>query len=265
MQDLKEDMKAQLKELDELISKSNNNLLKLKNIPDRGIVVSKSNGYDQYYWVDRVSGKRTYAKADELNILRNVAQQKYEHAVVTKLNTLKKALDKFLKAYDISEINNVYTHMSKARQLLVSPIIDTEEIFVKKWESVSYESSEFMKDFEFYSGKGIKVRSKSELIIANTLEQCGVPYRYEYPLYLKGIGTVYPDFTCLNINKRKEIVWEHFGMMDNIAYSNKNIAKIQAYNQNGFFPGKNMIMTFETSQNAISSNIIQNMIKEFLQ
>ena len=70
MQDLKEDMKAQLKELDELISKSNKNLLKLKNIPDKGISVSKSNGYDQYYWVDRVSGKRTYAKADELNILR---------------------------------------------------------------------------------------------------------------------------------------------------------------------------------------------------
>ena len=142
---------------------------------------------------------------------------------------------------------------------------DWDEIFVKEWESVSYESSEFMKDFEFYSGKGIKVRSKSELIIANALEQCGVPYRYEYPLYLKGIGTVYPDFTCLNISKRKEIVWEHFGMMDNIAYANKNTAKIHTYNQNGFFPGKNMIMTFETSQNAISSNIIQNMIKEFLQ
>jgi len=155
--------------------------------------------------------------------------------------------------------------MSKARQILISPIIDTDEMFVKKWKSVSYESSRFMKDFEFYSSKGIKVRSKSELIIANTLEQCDVPYRYEYPLYLKGLGTVYPDFTCLNINKRKEIVWEHFGMMDNIAYANKNIAKIQAYNQSGFFTGKNMIMTFETSQNAISSNIIKNMIKEFLQ
>lgn len=265
MQDLKEDMKSQLKELDELISKSNKNLIKLKNIPDKGITVSKSNGYDQYYWIDRVSGKRTYAKTGELDVLRKVAQQGYEHAVVTKLNTLKKELDNFLKVYDVSEIDKVYTHMSKARQLLVSPIIDTEEIFVKKWESVTYESSGFINDSEFYSRKGIKVRSKSELIIANALEQCGVPYRYEYPLYLKGIGTVYPDFTCLNINKRKEIVWEHFGMMDNIAYANKNTAKIHTYNQNGFFPGKNMIMTFETSQNAISSNIIQNMIKEFLQ
>ena len=265
MQDLKEDMKAQLKELDELISKSNKNLIKLKNIPDKGITVSKSNGYDQYYWIDKTSGKRTYAKVSEMDMLKKTAQHRYEHAVAAKLNNLKNELDKFLKTYDVSEIDKVYTHMSKARQLLVSPIIDTEEIFVKKWESVTYESSGFINDSEFYSSKGIKVRSKSELIIANALEQCGVPYRYEYPLYLKGIGTVYPDFTCLNISKRKEIVWEHFGMMDNIAYSNKNIAKIQAYHQNGFFPGKNMIMTFETSQNSISSTIIQNIIKELLQ
>ena len=97
MQDLKEDMKAQLKELDELISKSNKNLIKLKNIPDKGITVSKSNGYDQYYWIDRVSGKRTYAKTGELDVLRKVAQQGYEHAVSTKLNNLKKELADFLE------------------------------------------------------------------------------------------------------------------------------------------------------------------------
>ena len=32
----------------------------------------------------------------------------------------------------------------------------------------------------------------------------------------------------------------------------------------GYFLGKNMIMTFETSQHAISSNIIKAMIKEYL-
>ena len=177
----------------------------------------------------------------------------------------KKKLNDFLKKYDVSEIDKIYTQMSKGRQLLISPIIDTDEIFVKKWESVSYEGLKFIDDCKFYSSKGLRVRSKSELIIANTLERCEIPYRYEYPTYLKGIGNVYPDFTCLNVNTRKEIIWEHFGMMDNFAYANKNIAKIQTYNQNGFFPGKNMIMTFETSQNAISSIIIQNMIKEFLQ
>jgi len=154
--------------------------------------------------------------------------------------------------------------MSKARQKLITPIVDTEEILVKKWKAVSYKSLGFMDDSDFYSNNGVRVRSKSELIIANMLEEYGVPYHYEYPILLKGLGTVHPDFTCLNVRKKKEIIWEHFGMMDNIAYANKNVSKIHAYNQNGYILGKNMIMTFETSQQAISSNIIRNMIEEFL-
>ena len=53
---------------------------------------------------------------------------------------------------------------------------------------------------EFYSNSGVRVRSKSELIIANMLEKYGIPYRYEYPLLLNGNDLVRPDFLCLNIN-----------------------------------------------------------------
>ena len=119
-------------------------------------------------------------------------------------------------------------------------------------------------DTGFYTECGIRVRSKSELLIANMLEQKGIPYRYEFPLYLKKTGNVRPDFLCLNIRTRKEFIWEHFGMMDNIAYANKNISKVQNYEQNGFFPGKNFIMTFETSQCPISSKVIRMTINEYL-
>ena len=96
------------------------------------------------------------------------------------------------------------------------------------------------------------------------LEQNGVPYRYEYPLNLKGLGLVRPDFWCLNVRERKEYGWEHLGMMDNIAYATKNVTKINHYEQNGYFPGKNMIFTFETSQQALSSYIIKSMIEQYL-
>lgn len=52
------------------------------------------------------------------------------------------------------------------------------------------------------------MRSKSEVIIADLLNKEGIPYRYEFPLYLKEFNTVYPDFTILNVRKRKEIYWE---------------------------------------------------------
>ncbi|MCR4990365.1 MAG: hypothetical protein K6A38_05805 [Lachnospiraceae bacterium] len=264
MQNYKEDLKVQLKELDCLIKQSNKNLSKLKDVPDRRIDISKSNGTDQYYWLDRDSGRRIYAKSDELDMLKEIAQQEYEKAVNRKLRRLRKTLEGFIRKYDISEIDSVYNKTSKARQKLITPIVDTEEMFVRKWEAVSYKGIEFMDDSEFYSERGTRVRSKSELIIANMLEKYKVPYRYEYPLLLEGLGTVHPDFTCLNVKWKKEFIWEHFGMMDNIAYANKNVLKIHAYDHNGFFPGKNMIMTFETSQKSISSNIIRNMIEEYL-
>ena len=264
MQNYKEDLEVQLRELDNLITRSNSNLSKLKDIPTRRIAVSKSNGNNQYYWVDKDSGKRVYARADELGMLKKTAQQGYEKAVGKKLSYLRRCLYDFLRKYDISEIDNVYDEMSKARQKLITPIADTEDILVKKWETAAFEGLGFMDGSEFYSNNGVRVRSKSELIIANMLEQYGVPYHYEYPLHLKGLGTVHPDFTCLNVRKKREIIWEHFGMMDNIAYANKNVSKIHAYIQNGFFLGKNMIMTFETSQHAISSNIIRNMVEEYM-
>ena len=181
-----------------------------------------------------------------------------------KLKILRKRLYEFLRLYDIDEIEKVYTNLPEARKILVTPIVETKEEFVKKWESVEYEPMEISDNIEFVSVNGVKVRSKSELIISNMLEKNGVCYRYEYPIILKGLGTVRPDFLCLNKRTLKEYVWEHFGMMDNIAYANKNIAKIQTYEQNGFFAGKNMIMTFESSMTPLSSATIKQMIEEYL-
>ena len=48
-----------------------------------------------------------------------------------------------------------------------------------------------------------------------------------------------------NVKRRKEFVWEHFGMMDNISYANKNVQKLNVYEQNGFTMGDNLIATFE--------------------
>lgn len=70
----------------------------------------------------------------------------------------------------------------------------------------------------FQTARGEKVRSKSEVMIADTLQRFGVPYKYEYPLKLRKF-TAYPDFYCLNLRTRKEYYWEHFGMMDNVEYA----------------------------------------------
>ena len=96
------------------------------------------------------------------------------------------------------------------------------------------------------------------------LEKQGIPYKYEQALSLGRFGSVRPDFTCLNVRTRTEYIWEHFGMMDDEDYSNKNISKINAYEDNGFHAGNNLIMTFETSKYPINSSIIKTMIQTYL-
>ena len=100
--------------------------------------------------------------------------------------------------------------------------------------------------------------------MSNMREKEGIPYRYEYPVYLRGFGKVYPDFTVLNLRTRKEIYWEHMGMMDNSAYAEKAVNKIHTYEQNGIFQGENLLITYETSKSSLNQKGIVRMIQRYL-
>lgn len=117
---------------------------------------------------------------------------------------------------------------------------------------------------EFYTNKGERVRSKSEILIANALQKHQVPYRYEFPIKLKQYGIVHPDFTVLNIRKRKEMYWEHMGMLDEEGYRDYALDKITAYEKNGIFPGDKLILTLETLKSPMNSKIIEKIIDQYL-
>ena len=100
-------------------------------------------------------------------------------------------------------------------------------------------------------------------IFANELLRAGVPYRYECPVELKNMGTVYPDFTVLNIRLRKELLWEHRGMMDDPTYAGDAIRKMADFAASGYFPGINLIITEETSAFPLDTQLIRAMIQTF--
>ena len=113
------------------------------------------------------------------------------------------------------------------------------------------------------------MRSKSEVIIADALLRSGVPYCYEVPLKLKRIGesgnvTFHPDFLCLNVRTRREFYWEHFGMMDDADYKDNAVGKLNLYAENGFLPGRNLIITMESGVESLDTRVVEKMIKEFL-
>ena len=106
------------------------------------------------------------------------------------------------------------------------------------------------------------MRSKSEVIIANMLKKHGVPYRYEFPLDLGGT-IIYPDFTILQLSRRRELIWEHMGMMDNPKYLERSLDKVTKYEMNGYYPGENLILTHETSASPLNMRLVENMIEKY--
>ena len=89
--------------------------------------------------------------------------------------------------------------------------------------------------------KGDKVRSKSEVIIANLLHQNKVDYEYEKKLYYSQGNWIEPDFT-VKLKAGSEIYWEHLGMIGVESYDNRWKEKLEIYRN--YFPGR-LEVTYE--------------------
>ena len=148
---------------------------------------------------------------------------------------------------------------------MIEPYVIPDEEYMKKWMSETYMGKPFLDTDAYYiTKKNERVRSKSEIIIADKLYDMGIPYKYEHPLFLDGIGNIYPDFTILKINTREEIYLEHFGMMDKPEYVSNFIKKQSTYINNGIIPGKNLFMTFETSERPLNIRELVILIKNII-
>ena len=170
-----------------------------------------------------------------------------------------------IRRYEIGTAEDIYENLPPARRALVTPILLPDDQFVKNWLAQQYEGLGFEEGApEFYADSGLRVRSKSEIGIANKYGELQIPMLFERPLKLKGWKTVYPDFTLLNVRLRKEFIHEHLGKMDDPEYAEENVAKINAYEKNGYYPGKNLILTFETKGNPFDVRKIEDIAKQYL-
>ena len=88
--------------------------------------------------------------------------------------------------------------------------------------------------------------------------------KYECPVYLKGMGVVYPDFTFLSPKLIKEIYWEHCGMVDDPSYARNMVRKLEAYENTGIFIGERLILTYETEQSFLNIGKIEQLVKRYL-
>ena len=253
--------------------KSLTQLIKIKensnnaNLSGKIRVVRKNKTFQFYLITKKYDKEGTYLPRKKEDFAKALLQQEYDKKILEagkkELHFLRK-LTKFYKNSSLDAANNKFT---KSKRIFIEPVQLSNSEYAEKWQNVPYVKKPFYEtSSEFYTSKNERVRSKSELIIANALLQNNVPYRYEFPIELKtenGFITVHPDFYCLNINNRKEFCWEHFGMMNNDEYAASATAKLNAYIQNGWIPGKNLIISMEAAGTPLQTKTLRKLISSY--
>ena len=233
--------------------------------PKGKLRVSVNHGNPQYYRVleDKKHGETYLSKKKEMNTIRKLAQKEYSLKLIKGMEKSIKVIERAKIAYENVEWLNVYLGLSEERKKLVVPNkLDGD--YVKEWQNATYQGKKFQDDDpEIYTEKGERVRSKSEKMIADKMNLMGIPYKYECPLRLASGTYVYPDFTILNVPKRKEYFLEHLGMMDSPEYSQKAVKKINAYIKNEIYPGEKLLLSYETSQSPIDMTAVSLILEKY--
>ena len=239
---------------------------RLKQYPEGKLRISHAHGNPCYYHRKAKSDRMgSYINKEDTEPAVQLACKDYDQRLSRVIEQELKAINSYEKSSPVCCAEAVYEKLPDFRRALVEPLIETDEMYAKRWLDIVYERKGFLEGSpEFLTDNGERVRSKSEVIIANMLTKAGVPYRYEYPVMLNGLGQVYPDFTVLNVKSRREFYWEHLGMMDNPKYVENALHKIISYNMNQIYPGDQLLLTFETKSEPINVRLINSIIKHYL-
>ena len=239
-------------------------------VPPAGrLAVAKGRGAESYrYSIIEKTGDthgRYLNKSNEKERNKLARQKYYENL----LKNAKRELNHINRILDIlsnDSLIETYTSLHPGLQKIINPIVVDDETYAKSWLAEEYNKLKFDDEDEtkFLSAKGERMRSKSEVLIANELFRQGIPYRYECPLVLKDGKVKYPDFTILIPHLRKIMYWEHLGKMGDIDYVSRNLKKINEYKSIGIYPGKDLIITFENGTNQLGTSEIRGTIREYI-
>lgn len=237
---------------------------KLEGMPEGKLVCTRNRNGFKWYVSD---GKNyTYISSKEREIAERLAEKKYYCNLQAVLNNKKKALDKCSNVY-LKNDEMMKQFMEKnpgVCKLLNFLQKDLSETLVE-WVNEEYKTNtSHPEDLVHKSSWGEVFRSKSESMIAKCLRERGIPYRYECALRL-GDETVYPDFTIRHPRTGRIYYYEHFGKMDDVKYTNRNLPKIPLYTKHGIIPGIHLIMTFETQAEPLSMYTIEKILSQYFE
>lgn len=232
-------------------------------------------------------GKKYYNSTNEENGKRRTRYLGTEDSVVVQQTQEKRFLKKALSELDMN-ISDLESAMNSLRVFNVKEVnrslpksyIMSDELLAKvaglseeeRWYTAALKEkeisekqlSDFFKSGRKHSAKdGTKLRSKSEVIIANALIDKEIKYIYESTIKINNMP-LHPDFVFYSYSRSRPLIWEHAGMMGDEKYRKEFADKLSAYIEGGYIPCVDIIFSFDTTDGNVDSELIDRLIEEYM-
>ena len=232
----------------------------IESLPE-GKIICTPNGKG-YKWYRSDGHKSVYIPKSDKILAEQLALKKYLQQLEADCEQEKTAIDFYLRHHSSSKAEDLLINKPGYQELLSSHFKPQLEI-ITDWLNAPFEQNPKYPENKIHkTSSGNLVRSKSEALIDMILYTNKIPFRYECELRL-GEYTIYPDYTILHPNTGRIVYWEHFGKMDDPKYSRNVGERLQNYINHGIIPSIDLITTYETLANPLSTKEIEKIVKEY--
>ena len=247
--------------LTELLETRENYSNELSALPPGSLLYQRNHGSDQFLYAKRSRGKRqrsgiTNDREMQAKLARKAFLEKTIQALDHNIACLQAARDGWQDCDPqkiISTLGRPYQQLPgeyffEWGQLTIDLHLDEEAkarvARHRDWGERPFNQSTYRPEEKTQTtSRGLKVRSKSEVAIAEMLYRYGVPFRYEQVL-TTDTSDFAPDFTFEDGNWNPFYL-EHAGMLDDPSYADRHMRKIWRYHSEGITMGKDLLVTWD--------------------
>ncbi len=234
----------------------------LKKFPDGKLICARNGKYYKWYLTD---GKnKVYLPKEKRALASKLAAKKYYSLLLEDLQQEKRAIEFYLRHCNPNgrRSEQLLLNTPEYQELLTKDFKPLSQE-LREWASSPYDKNpKYPEQLNIKTSFGGSVRSKSEAMIDMYLHTHLIPFRYEASLTL-GDTIFYPDFTIRHPETGKIYYWEHFGLVDDPAYRQNMISKLNLYTSHGIIPTIQLITTYETKEKPLSSDLVEKIIRHY--
>ncbi len=252
-----------LQEKQRLTNLIEENKKKIQLLPEGSFYCVESEAYQKWYKKIKGCPQQYISKKDQEYAAR-LAYKRFLETQNADLEQELTAVNKFLENFPTTNKSQALLE-KKGYQDLICKFFKPLNQELREWEHGHFTQNPYRPEGRIHHVRpGLSVRSKSEALIATQLHIHRIPFRYECALQIEG-KNYYPDFTIRHPETGETFYWEHLGLLDNAAYTERAAQKMQIYAKANIYLNKNLILTSEGAGHPLTVQDIEKSIMYIIQ